>query len=381
MVRLGMENLWPEANPVAQGQKGGSNVKFNEFMGKTRSGELPHVFLLAGEEHYYLDKARERILGRLFPEGGQQDGLEKLKGEVSPVTLAGMLEEVPFFTPRHIVIVEDSTLLRPAKKGADAEAEDKDKAPAGRKRGGKDEPLAQLIATLQNMPDYSYCIFISHARVDKRKKLYKAIDKAGLVLEADPIRAWNINEWLQGKLQSLNKDMDRDAEAYFSAAVSMMQTIDLGYLDQQLDMVAMYSRDRRISRAELVSVFAGLPEVSVFALLDAVSQRNVRRALALLRRQLADGTYFTVILVLLTRHVRQLWQAQVLQAKGIRGKALAKQLELNPYIAERVGRAAAGFSAQALKNGLLELIDADYTLKTGQAGNEVLEHAIITLCQ
>ena len=100
MVRLGMENLWPEANPVAQGQKGGSNVKFNEFMGKTRSGELPHVFLLAGEEHYYLDKARERILGRLFPEGGQQDGLEKLKGEVSPVTLAGMLEEVPFFTPR-----------------------------------------------------------------------------------------------------------------------------------------------------------------------------------------------------------------------------------------------------------------------------------------
>ena len=111
----------------------------------------------------------------------------------------------------------------------------------------------------------------------------------------------------------------------------MMQTIDLGYLDQQLDMVAMYSRDRRISRAELVSVFAGLPEVSVFALLDAVSQRNVRRALALLRRQLADGTYFTVILVLLTRHVRQLWQAQVLQAKGIRGKALAKQLELNPY--------------------------------------------------
>lgn len=381
MVRLGMENLWPEANPVAQGQKGGSNVKFNEFMGKTRSGELPHVFLLAGEEHYYLDKARERILGRLFPEGGQQDGLEKLKGEVSPVTLAGMLEEVPFFTPRHIVIVEDSTLLRPAKKGADAEAEDKDKAPAGRKRGGKDEPLAQLIATLQNMPDYSYCIFISHARVDKRKKLYKAIDKAGLVLEADPIRAWNINEWLQGKLQSLNKDMDRDAEAYFSAAVSMMQTIDLGYLDQQLDMVAMYSRDRRISRAELVSVFAGLPEVSVFALLDAVSQRNVRRALALLRRQLADGTYFTVILVLLTRHVRQLWQAQVLQAKGIRGKALAKPLELNPYIAERVGRAAAGFSAQALKNGLLELIDADYTLKTGQAGNEVLEHAIITLCQ
>ena len=29
---------------------------------------------------------------------------------------------------------------------------------------------------------------------------------------------------------------------------------------------------------------------------------------------------------------------------------------------------------------MLELIDADYWLKTGKAGDEVLEHAVITLC-
>ena len=100
----------------------------------------------------------------------------------------------------------------------------------------------------------------------------------------------------------------------------------------------------------------------------------------LLRRQLADGVYFTVILALLTRHVRQLWQAKVLQAKGIRGKALAKPLELNPFIAERLGKFANNFTEATLKQVMLELIDADYWLKTGQAGDEVLEHAVITLC-
>ena len=123
------------------------------------------------------------------------------------------------------------------------------------------------------------------------------------------------------------------------------------------------------------------PAVSVFALLDAISARDSKKALMLLHRQLADGTYFTVLLALLTRHVRQLWQAKVLIEKGVRGRALAKPLELNPFIAEKLGRAAAGFKEPVLKRAMLLLIDADYLLKTGQAGNELLEEAVITLCK
>ena len=145
--------------------------------------------------------------------------------------------------------------------------------------------------------------------------------------------------------------------------------------------VASVSHARSISRALLEQVFAGLPEVSVFALLDAISERKAKKSLQLLRRQLSDGTYFTIILSLLTRHVRQLWQAQVLQKQGIRGKALAKPLELNPFIAERLGRAAMQFPEPVLKRSMLELIDADYLLKTGQAGEEVLEHVVIDLCR
>lgn len=158
------------------------------------------------------------------------------------------------------------------------------------------------------------------------------------MLESEPLRAWNIQDWLQGKLQSIHKQMDRDAYAYFAGAVSMMQQISLSYLDKEFDKLALFSKAPRITKAELIAVFSGLPEVSVFALLDAISARDSKKALMLLRRQLADGTYFTVLLALLTRHVRQLWQAKVLMAKGVRGRALAKPLELNPFIAEKLGR-------------------------------------------
>ena len=228
---------------------------------------------------------------------------------------------------------------------------------------------------------YSYLIFVAPYKADKRRKLYKALAKEGLVLESEPLRAWNIQDWLQGKLQSIHKQMDRDAYAYFAGAVSMMQQISLSYLDKEFDKLALFSKAPRITKAELIAVFSGLPEVSVFALLDAISARDGKKALMLLHRQLADGTYFTVLLALLTRHVRQLWQAKVLIEKGVRGRALAKPLELNPFIAEKLGRAAAGFKEPVLKRAMLLLIDADYLLKTGQAGNELLEEAVITLCK
>ena len=128
-------------------------------------------------------------------------------------------------------------------------------------------------------------------------------------------------------------------------------------------------------------VDAGWLALAAEALLDAISARDGKKALMLLHRQLADGTYFTVLLALLTRHVRQLWQAKVLMTKGVRGRALAKPLELNPFIAEKLGRAAAAFKEDTLKGAMLRLIDADYLLKTGKAGNELLEEAVITLCK
>ena len=339
-------------------------MKFGEFMAAIRKGELPHVFLLSGEEPYYIDKAKGALLGRLFPDGvGMEDALQKVNGDMALADLLASIEAAPFFADKNVIALSGTNLFR------------ENKAPADTKE------LEALCHQLGNMPPYSYLIFVAPYKADKRRKLYKALSKNGLVLEAEPLRAWNIQDWLQDKLRAIHKEMDRDAYAYFAGAVSMMQQISLEFLDREFDKLALFAEERRITKAELVKVFAGLPEVSVFSLMDAISERNSRKALMLLKRQLADGTYFTVILSLLTRHVRQLWQAKTLQAKGIRGKALAKPMELNPFIAEKLGRAAAQFPEAVLKAAMLELIDADYWLKTGQAGEEILEHTVIRLCE
>jgi len=343
-------------------------VKFGEFMVKLQQQQDCHLFLLAGEEHYYIDKALKKIMAGLFPQPQEAaESVQKITADIDTDDLIGMIETAPFFADKNVLLLRNTSLFKP-------------KADGEKKTAAKDKKMERLLAVLADMPSFSYVIFVTGDKADKRRKLYKTIEKYGLVLEAEAVRAWNINDWLQGKLQAINRELDRDAYAYFQGAVSMMQQISLEFLDQEFDKLALFAKERRITKAELVQVFAGLPEVSIFSLMDAISERNSRKALMLLKRQLADGTYFTVILALLTRHVRQLWQAKTLQAKGIRGKALAKPMELNPFIAEKIGRAAAQFPEAVLKAAMLELIDADYWLKTGQAGEEILEHTVIRLC-
>ena len=345
-------------------------MKFGEFMASLQKSELKHVYLLAGEEHYYIEKAREKLFAQLFASPQEQAGaLQKLTGVLDTDDLVGLIETTPFFASKNVLLLQDTSLFKENKEEGDS------------KKPGKDKKMERLLATLADMPEFSYVIFVQNGKADKRRKLYKVIEKCGAVLEAEAVRAWNINDWLQGKLQSMNRDMDREAMAYFSGVVSTMQTISLEFLDKEFDKLALFTKERQITKDLLTKVFAGLPEVSVFAMLDAISERKAKKAMQLLRRQLNDGTYFTVILALLTRHVRQLWQAQTLQKQGIRGKALAKPLELNPFIAEKLGRAAMQFPEAVLKRNMLELIDADYFLKTGQAGEEVLEHAVIDLCR
>ena len=328
--------------------------------------------LLAGEEPYYIGKAETAILTALLPDEAERAAsVQVLERDPSPYDLSGMLETVPFLSEKSVLVLRGTGYFR-EKKGA---AED---APKGK---AKDKETERLLAALVDMPETNYVIFESGAKADKRKKITKAVEKVGAVLDAEPERPWTIEQWLRGRLAEMGRSFDREAMAYFMSVVSVMKTISLSFLDRELEKLTLYTDAPRFTRADLERAFSSVPEVSGFALYDAISARDVNKAMSVLEREIRDGTYLPLILAGLVRHVRQLWQAKRLMAKGVRGKALGQPLELNPFIAEKLGQAAQGFDETTLREAFLELADADYLLKTGQAGPELLEHAVISLCK
>ncbi len=351
-------------------------MKFGEFMAALRLHGPKRVYLLAGEESYYIRRAEAAVLAALFPdEASRQAFTQVFESDPAPAELIELIDTAPFFAERNVVLIRDTKLFREKK----AEGEPEEAKPV--RKGPAERAMERLLALLADMPETSCVIFESGVKPDKRRKIYKTVFKAGAVLDAEPEKPWTIDEWLRGRLSEMGRQLDREARAYFQTAVGVMKTISLEFLDQELEKLALYTPAKVFTRQDMERVFASVPEVSGFSLLDAVSARDATQALAVLERQLREGAYLPLIVAGLASHVRQLWQAKSLMARGVRGKALGEPMGLKPFIAEKVGRAAAAFDVAVLRRAFLMLADADYLLKTGGGGPELLEEAVIALCR
>ena len=336
-------------------------------MSAVNKNELKHVYLLAGAEGYYIDRAREKILSLMFEsKSARNEGLTVLDcdNKIEPAEIINAIDTAPLFADINVVLVKNATMFK-------GKASDEEKS--------NDKQSERLIEVLNNMLETNYVIFTSRDAPDKRKKLYKAVDKAGAVLEAEPLRSYQLDEWLNDKLRSLKMTMDPDARRYFNETAALMPEVSLGLLDNELDKVALYVRSNRITCAELEKVLASLPEISNFALIDAINEKNFSKSMRLFAMQNADAKNVMITMALMVRQVRMLLRAKYLMSKGVKGKALGEPLGLNPFIAQKTGEAAKKFSQAALETALIDLSNADYGLKTGTAGSEVLERAMMKL--
>ena len=342
-------------------------MKFNEFMSDLKKGKPKQVYLLAGAESYFIDRAREKLLSLLFEDkAARRDGLTVLDcdNKIDISEIIAVLDTAPLFVEKNVVLIKNATLFK------SRSSDDADKS---------DAKAEQLIKVLSNMIETNYAIFMTNDTPDKRKKLYKTITKIGGVLEAEQLKSYQLEPWLNDKLKSLKMTMDTDARQYFTETAAMMPEISLGLLDNELDKVALYVKGDRIKRKELQNVLADLPEISNFALIDAIGAKDLQKAMRLLELQNDDVKNVMITMALLVRQVRMLMRAKHFMSKGVYGKALGEPLGMNPFIAQKTGEAAKKFTAPVLEEALLELAAADYGLKTGTAGAEVLEHAVMKL--
>ena len=330
-------------------------MNFKEFM-KELDGELKHVYLLSGKENFYIDKAREKILSKL--KISRQDVFNIEYKEKMPLSeVINAIDTSPLFSPLNVVVVRNATFF------------------------SADGKFDALENSLTNILPSSYVIFIAES-ADKRRKLYKAVAKIGATLEAEQLRSWQIGEWLEEKLKSIGKTMNGAARKFFSERVEMLPEISLWYLENEFDKVSAYVGGREITATDLQRMLAEPPELSNFAIIDAINAKQTEKALLILRNQLRDIYKAPLIIGLLVRHIRQLMLAKFHLKRGMKSRELVRPLEVaSPFIAQKIGDASRSYTPKILEETFLELADVDFDFKFGRAGAEALERIVVKLCR
>lgn len=333
----------------------GDELNFKDFMKVLDGKLLKHVYLLCGKETFYIDKASEKILSKL--KISRQDVFRIDYKEKMPLTeVFNALDSSPLFAKKTVAVIKNATFLF------------------------EKENAELLEKTLRNILPSSYVIFISET-YDKRRKLYKAIEEIGAVLEAEPLKSWQVGEWLEEKLKSIGKTMNGTARRYFNERIDVLPEISLWYLENEMEKINFYVTGKEITEIALRQMMTDPPEMSNFAITNAIDTKNSVKALEIIRTQTRDVGKIPLIVGLLVRHVRQLILAKTLLQREIKIDELSRPLEVaNKFVAKRIGECSRSYPKKILNEAFLALADFDFDFKMGRAGVEALEKIVIKLC-
>ena len=184
------------------------------------------------------------------------------------------LQTLPFFGTGKVIWFKDCSFL-----GTDRTATAQAVA----------EALASLAADLKAFRWDNVRLLISATEVDKRKTLYKTLEKIGRV-EAFTALSFDDKDWAgqaevfaQRELRARKKEIADEALGEFVAAVGP----SLRDLTNELEKLALYVGDRpEITVADVAAIVTRRKHAQAFALGDALGDRNLPRLLRTLDGEL-----------------------------------------------------------------------------------------------
>ncbi|MDQ3877043.1 MAG: DNA polymerase III subunit delta [Actinomycetota bacterium] len=209
-----------------------------------------------------------------------------------------------------------------------------------------------------------------------RSKLDATAKKLGAVITLEPPKGKRLVAWLKDHAQPHGLSLDdRAAWALIDSVGS-----ELRDLDGALAQIASGSggEQRRVTAAEVRKAFPRLADERIYALTDAVSDRKLQPSMIALRRLLQQGDDPLVLWGALVGQFRRL--LKVRRIADLSARAVADQMGLPTWRAERLQRQARLFREEELVDAMETLALTDIELKSGDVPPEAaLERAVIEL--
>jgi len=254
------------------------------------------------------------------------------------------------------------------------------------------------------------CLILTAEAVDKRKKIFKAVEKAGLVLYFGEVKNEAANkETLKLEAQKLLGRCGKSLAPAAWIALGRKTGFQLRPSLNELQKLTSFVGERSVIEEKDVEAVVGKTrEDSVFDLTNALSEKNAAAALSALKALLDQGVHHLMILTMVSREIRLLLQASILIRSGklprfspnmefgsfqkniypaVTGLAanISRKEDLlvnkHPFVIFNALRHCSRFSYPVLLNYLDDLLDMDRAMKSSATDPQLLlERFLIKAC-
>ncbi len=324
------------------------------------------VYLIHGEDDYLKDVAVQQLVGAVVDPGVRDFNLELRRGaDLDAETLGALLGTPPLMAERRLVVVRDVGAL---KKDARKELDRYLARPAI-------DTVVALVATSGSKTDAK---LVDHANVTP--VVYRQL------------RGDEVNKWIAHHVDTqLEGSITPEAASLLHSAVGA----DLAALASELDKLLSYTNGEEIDEVAVTEIVGVRRGETLGDFLDAVGDRDARRALHIMPHvmQQPKTTGVTVVMAL-AMHMSALAWAQAAHAEGFSAKKVEGEFfnflkESGGFAGRAWGDAVRTYSRQYRKwsasdldAALDTLLEADASFKTSKVSTEIqlMTNVVLALC-
>lgn len=307
-----------------------------------RAGVFAPVYLLMGEEPFYPERVCAEILGCCIPEEDKDFNETVCYGtEVSAESVISAARRFPMMSDRQLVVVKEAQAMK---------------------------DLEKLSVYCAEPLDSTVLVILMHgASADKRKALYKAVQKTGVIVDSPLMRDYEMPRWIEDYFSSQGLRIEPQAAGLLAEAVGTSLSTIAVETDK---LVKNLPEGTTLVRAEDVEKNVGISrQYSIFELTRALSYKKADAALKIAARLGAEARFaMPAATSALYTHFNRILRYGALLSSGHapspeqKAQALAG---LNPYFYKEYDAAVRNYPVRSAMGAISLLCEFDYRGKGG----------------
>lgn len=326
-------------------------VKFTELESQCRqiindvkNGNFAPVYLLMGTEPYYPDLVCDEIMKFALTDSERDFNQTVFYGlDTDAGTVASECRSYPMMAERRLVVVKEAQSMK---------------------------TLEDLAAYASDPMESTVLVILMHgASADKRRALYKNVQKKGVVLVSDALRDYEMPQWITSFYKSRGLDIEPAAAALLAeyAGTDMSRIM----LETEKMQKNLPEGTVRVNAADIEKNVGISRQFSIFELTKALSYMKAEKALKI-AAYIGNGPKFMLLLAtapLFTHFYRILkYEAALLKNPAMSKADRAKLLGVNPYFMEEYDVAARNYPIRRCMKVISLLEEYDFKGKGGGSG-------------
>ena len=297
-----------------------------------KSGNIKPIYFLFGEEAYYIDKISEYIEQNILTEDEKGFNQTVLYGrDVGIDDIVGSAKRYPMMAERQVLIIKEAQHLS--------------------------RTIENLVSYADNpQPTTVLVVCYKYKKLDKRKKLYKAIQKSGVLFEGKKLYENQVSDWIR---RTLSGQGYRIAPKAAILLVEFLGT-DLSKIDNELKKLFLVLPENTEITPEHIEEHIGISkDYNNFELKKAIGERNVVKATRIITyfAQNPKDNPFVLTVSLLYSFFSQLLQYHGL--KDHSSKSVASALRINPFFVGEFQTAARNYPMKKVSTIISHLREMD----------------------